>query len=614
MVTNLVPIRVTVHPDMTVSECILQTAEQIREVLRHQRYRIADLRRDLRRVGDDRPICTPLVNFVPFDYDFTFSGYRSSTHNLSPGPVEDLSIRIYGRSDGNDLLLSFDANPALYDFDALAEHQQRFLRLLAALTDPGGAVGRIDIVAPAERRRLLIEWNDTQADYPRDKCIDQVFVTQAERTPNNVAVVFENQSLSYGELNRRANNLARHLWARGVGPDTLVGLYVPRSLDMIIGMLGILKAGGAYLPLDPTYPRDRLAFMLADAQPLLLLTHSTLRGQLAHKTEEMCLDDLPAHMPEGDERPASDKRKAEDLAYVIYTSGSTGKPKGVQITHRSVINFLSAMRREPGINATDTLLAVTTLTFDIAVLELLLPLTSGARVVIAGAEAIADSSKLESMMTRFGVTVMQATPAMWRLLLESGWTGSEQLKILCGGEAWSSVLADELLRRCGSLWNMYGPTETTIWSSTCKVEAGKPVLIGPPIANTTFYVLNALCQPVPVGVPGELHIGGDGLARGYLNRPELTSERFIADPFSRELGARLYKTGDLVRYLPDRKIEFLGRNDRQVKIRGHRIELGEIELVLRLHPAVLRLSCSGARGNAKRKEACGILPGRRLIV
>ena len=394
MVTNLVPIRVTVHPDMTVSECIRQTAEQIREVLRHQRYRIADLRHDLRRVGDDQPICTPLVNFVPFDYDFTFSGYRSSTHNLSPGPVEDLSIRVYGRSDGNDLLLSFDANPALYDSDALAEHQQRFLRLLAALTDPGVAVGRIDIVASAERRRLLIEWNDTQADYPRDKCIDQVFVTQAERTPSNIAVVFENQSLSYGELNRRANNLARHLWARGVGPDTLVGLYVPRSLDMIIGMLGILKAGGAYLPLDPTYPRDRVAFMLADAQPLLLLTHSTLRGQLAHKSEEMCLDDLPVHMPGGDERPASDKRKAEDLAYVIYTSGSTGKPKGVQITHRSVINFLSAMRREPGINATDTLLAVTTLTFDIAVLELLLPLTSGARVVIAGAEAIADSSKL----------------------------------------------------------------------------------------------------------------------------------------------------------------------------------------------------------------------------
>ena len=334
----------------------------------------------------------------------------------------------------------------------------------------------------------------------------------------------------------------------------------------------------------------------------VLLTHSTLQGQLApHKTEEVCLDDLPAQMP-GDERPASGKRQVEDLAYVIYTSGSTGKPKGVQITHQSVINFLSAMRREPRITATDTLLAVTTLTFDIAVLELLLPLTSGARVVIAGAEASADGSKLQSLMARFGVTLMQATPATWRLLLECGWTGSPDLKILCGGEDWSPELADELLRRCGSLWNMYGPTETTIWSSTCKVEAGRPVLIGPPIANTTFYVLNTHCQPVPIGVPGELYIGGDGLARGYLNRPELTSERFIVDPFSRRFGTRLYKTGDLVRYLPDRKIEFLGRIDHQVKIRGYRVELREIELVLKLHAAVRGVLwlCWSRKGQAKR--------------
>ena len=315
-----------------------------------------------------------------------------------------------------------------------------------AMWPSGGSI----FLTPAERRRLLVEWNDTQSDYPRDTCIDELFVTQAERTPHDVAVVFENLSLSYGELNRRTNDLARHLRARGVGPNVLVGLYVPRSLDMIVGLLGILKAGGAYVPLDPSYPRDRLAFMLADAQPLLLLTHSTLQGQLApHKIEEMCLDDLPAHMPNGDERPASGKRQAQDLAYVIYTSGSTGKPKGVQISHQAVINFLSAMRREPGITATDIVLAVTTLAFDIAVLELLLPLTSGARVVIAGAEATADGSKLQSLMAQFGVTLMQATPATWRLLLECGWTGSPDLKILCGGEAWSQELADELLRRCG---------------------------------------------------------------------------------------------------------------------------------------------------------------------
>ena len=292
----------------------------------------------------------------------------------------------------------------------------------------------------------------------------------------------------------------------------------------------------------------------------------------------------------------------------------------MQLSHRGVVNFLSAMRREPGIFATDIVLAVTTLAFDIAGLELLLPLTSGARVVIASTEVVADGSKLQSLMAQFGVTFMQATPATWRLLLECGWTGSPSLKILCGGEAWSQELADELLRRCGSLWNMYGPTETTIWSSTCKVEAGEPVLIGPPIANTTFYVLNTYCQPVPIGVPGELHIGGDGLAQGYLNRPELTSERFIADPFSQGFGTRLYKTGDLVRYLPDRKIEFLGRIDRQIKIRGYRVELHEIESVLNLHAAVRQSArCVGA-GSGWRKETrglCGsfepfVCPDRRI--
>ena len=301
----------------------------------------------------------------------------------------------------------------------------------------------------------------------------------------------------------------------------------------------------------------------------------------------VCLDRLPASI--SGRRPAAaalSGRQAEDLAYVLYTSGSTGTPKGVQIPHRALVNFLSSMQREPGITGGDTLLAVTTLSFDIAGLELFLPLTAGARVVIASSETARDGKQLLALMERFRVTIMQATPVTWRMLLDSEWHGSPALKILCGGESWQSELASELLPRCQSLWNMYGPTETTIWSSVSRVEKDKPVLIGAPIANTTFYVLDGGGQPLPAGIPGELYIGGDGLALGYLGRPELTKERFVADPFHPRIGARLYKTGDLVRRVPNGSIEFLHRVDHQVKLRGFRIELGEIETSLEQHADV----------------------------
>ena len=275
-----------------------------------------------------------------------------------------------------------------------------------------------------------------------------------------------------------------------------------------------------------------------------------------------------------------------DIAYVLYTSGSTGKPKGVQVPHQAVVNFLCAMQREPGITIDDRLLAVTSLSFDIAALELLLPLIVGAQVVIAASDVTNDGRRLAALLRSSGATIMQATPSTWRMLMAAGWEGSKGLKILCGGEAWPLNLANALLPRCSSLWNMYGPTETTIWSAAARITAGQPVLIGPPIANTTFYVLDPSGQVVPLGVPGELYIGGDGVTRGYLNRPELTSERFIPDPFSEAVDARFYRTGDLVRQLPNARFEFLGRLDFQVKVRGFRIELGEIEAILRAHPSV----------------------------
>lgn len=473
----------------------------------------------------------------------------------------------------------------------------------------------LSLLAKGELHQLLIEWNNTQADYPKNKCIHQLFEFQVEKTPDNVAVNFEEKQLTYRELNCRANKIAHYLQTLNVGPEVMVGICLERSLDLVIGLLGILKAGGAYVPLDPGYPQERLAFMLEDSQVPVLLTQQHLSerlperqppmppqrteggpevASLSFKAHVVCLDtDWETITQQSQENPKTGVM-AKNLAYTIYTSGSTGKPKGVQIAHRAVVNFLNSMRQEPGLTNQDVLLAVTTISFDIAGLELYLPLIVGARIVLVSREVAFDAAQLLKTLAKSGATVMQATPATWQLLLAAGWQGNKQLKILCGGEVLTRELANQLLEKSSSLWNMYGPTETTIWSAVYKVEPGNsPVPIGRPIANTQIYLLHEFLnrkgdpiKPVPIGVPGHLCIGGVGLARGYLNRPELNEQKFIRNSFSNESGARLYKTGDLARYLPDGNIEFIGRIDHQVKIRGFRIELGEIEAALSQHPAV----------------------------
>ncbi len=496
----------------------------------------------------------------------------------------DLTFILSDVGDSIDLDIEYSTD--LFD-EARIERMAGHLRTLleAAITDANQSLAELPLLTNPERLQLLSERSELQADVS-SKCVHELFELQAERTPNATALVFRESRLTYSELNQRAEAIAHLLRILGVGPDALVALFLERSLDMVVGLLGVLKAGGAYLPLDPTHPRKRLAYMLEDARPLVLLTQERLRPELPPHGSLVVAIDAVAPPDARLERTFAPGRKPNphDLAYVIYTSGSTGEPKGVEIEHRSVVNFLESMRRRPGLDAEDTIVAITALTFDIAALEIFLPLTCGARVVVADPETVADGAALSGLIERSGATVIQATPATFRMLLDAHWAGAPHLKILCGGEAWTEELANQLLTRCGSLWNMFGPTETTVWSAVGKVEAGRPVLIGPPIANTRLYVLSGASQLVPVGVPGELYIGGEGLARGYLNRPELTRERFVIDPFAATLGARMYRTGDRVRRLTEDTLEFLGRLDHQVKIRGFRIELGEIESQLLTHP------------------------------
>jgi amino acid adenylation domain-containing protein/FkbH-like protein len=466
----------------------------------------------------------------------------------------------------------------------LLAHYQTLLQ--SAVSHPDTEVRRLPLLLPEERRQLLSEWNSTQADFPNDLCVHQLLEAEASLNPSRIAASFEGLQIIYGDLNQRANQVAHHLRTLGIGPDDLVGLCVERSLEMLVGLLGILKAGGAYVPVDPSYPRERISFMLTDAGVKSVVTEQALlQGLPEIEAPRVCLDsDWPKIAQESSSNPRC-VTKPENLAYVIYTSGSTGKPKGVQIEHRAVVNFLHSMRREPGMTAEDRLLAVATLSFDIAGLEMYLPLMCGAEIVIASRDVASDGNQLLALMQQSGATFMQATPATWRMLLDAGWEGNQPIRIVSGGEALSQDLAQKLRARCAEVWNQYGPTETTIYSTVYRVEPGR-VFLGRPIANTQLYVLDRNLELLPAGIPGELYIGGDGLARGYLNRPELTAERFLPDPFSDRPGARMYRTGDLVRWQRDGNLEYLGRTDFQVKLRGFRIELGEIEAVLNRHAAV----------------------------
>nr|WP_255032036.1 non-ribosomal peptide synthetase [Pseudomonas aeruginosa] len=462
--------------------------------------------------------------------------------------------------------------------ERLASHWRNLLEAMCRA--PEIRLGELRMLDEDERQRYLALGCDMDAEYPRGLCLHTLFEAQAGRFADAPAVLFDGELLTYGELNRRANRLAHYLLAEGVGTESLVGIAMERGPDMLVGLLAVLKAGAAYVPLDPDYPRERLAYMLEDSGVRLVLSQSWLSPGLPLAKGVAALDlDRTGWL---DGYPSNDPLRplaAENLAYVIYTSGSTGRPKGVQIEHRSLLNFLASMAREPGCTSSDRLLQLTSLSFDIAGLELYLGLTRGACIVMPKAQQSKDPQALLALIEEAEVSIIQATPATWRMLLDGAPERAEVLrgrKALCGGEALGGGLARRLLAHVDSLWNVYGPTETTIWSSCQRVLDSEVIHLGGPIGNTALHVLDDELEPMPAGGGGELLIGGDGLARGYFARPALTAERFVPNPFDAH-GGRLYRTGDLASRRSDGVIDYLGRVDHQVKIRGFRIELGEIE-------------------------------------
>ena len=587
---NFIPLRGRLAGNPTAAQFLAQMKQSVLDGYEHQNYTYGRLVRKLQQQRDPSrlPLTEIQFNLERVGEGLGFEGFETE---VDPNPKSfvnfDLFLNIVESKDG--LTLDCDYNTGLFNDETIARWLSHYETLLLGLVeDVERPVSHLPLLNEADRKQQVVDWNATTADYARTSSVHQLFENRVKATPDAVAAAFEDEQLTYAQLDRRANQLANYLGTIGVKPGVLVGVFVERSLDMIVGLLAVMKAGGAYVPMDPTYPPERISFVLADAKvPVLLTQEKVAKGLAIAGAQQVYLDTNWSTIAQHSSEKPNVNVTSPDLAYVIYTSGSTGKPKGVEVCHRAVVNLLSSMQKKPGLESRDTLVAVTTLSFDIAGLELFLPLCTGAKLVIASREAAADGNLLLSRLKSAAATVMQATPVTWKLLLDAGWDGSPALKVLCGGEMFPRELANELVKRAKSVWNMYGPTETTIWSSTLEVKAGEgPVPIALPIDNTQFYVLDGNKQFTPIGVAGELHIGGDGLARGYFNRPELTAEKFIPNPFQGTANARLYKTGDLVRHRIDGTLEFLGRLDHQVKLRGFRIELGEIEVALARYPGV----------------------------
>jgi amino acid adenylation domain-containing protein len=590
---HVLPLRTTVEPATTLAAHLAAFGLVMGDALRAREVTFSRLLRKL-----DLPFDPSRAPLVPVCLDVEGGlgaldfGELAATHATVPRAYESFELFVNavdqgpggpGPDERGGLVLQWSYNTALFDEATIRRWMGELETLLRdALARPDAAIRDLAVL-PAAELELLERGNRTRRPLAGVPVHEQV-AAHALRRPEDVAVRFGARALTYGELDQRANQLARHLRGEGAREGDCIGVYLERSESLPMVLLAVLKCGAAYVPMDPLYPPDRLAMMAEDGAVKIVVTEAGLLPTMPKVQKALCLDELGAALAAEDAGPLGIAVAGSACAYVLFTSGSTGRPKGVEIPHGALENFLASMRREPGFGPHDRLLAITTVSFDIAGLELFLPLVTGGTIFLADRAQAVDPEALVALLAQYEITMMQATPATWRMLIDAGWQGRAGLRVLCGGEAMAPGLAAELIDRTSELWNMYGPTETTVYSTAKRQERGARVTIGHAIDNTNVYVLDADGQRVPVGATGELWIGGAGVALGYRGRPDLTSERFVDDPFAP--GERMYRTGDLGRVLPDGEIDCLGRADSQVKLRGFRIELAEIEAAIEQLPGV----------------------------
>lgn len=589
--TKFLPIHTHLQDSMQLTELLQQVGESVQAVEKWQEFFKWE---DIAITKDNN-----LSGFY-LSFEFTELPKKYTAANLSfaihkqYACIDRFKVKLLCARQNDALITEFHYDASLFLVEAIQHLSEQFQTLLQnVVIAPETTIGEVEILSKGERQRLLTDFNNTTVDYPQNQCIHQLFAVQVERTPHNIAVVFEDQKLTYQELNQRANQLAHYLQKQGIQPETPVALYCDRSLEMIVGLLGILKAGGAYVPLDPALPIAGLAFRLQDTQaPILLTQQFLLAGLPKHTAQVVCLDTDWETIAQQPDATLPSQVTPENLVYIIYTSGSTGKPKGVAVEHRQLCNYLHSIRERLNLTADASFALISTLAADLGNTMIFPALCTGGCLHVLSQRAN-DPAALAEYCSRHRIDCLKIVPSHLKALLSS--TDAQRLlprqRLILGGEAADWTLIEQIQQHSPEcqIFNHYGPTETTVGVLTHLVQKAtdcSEVPLGKPLANTQIYLLNNYLQLAPIGVPGEIYIAGAGVARGYWHRPELTTERFVTNPFSQDPEARLYKTGDLARYLPDGTIEFLGRTDHQVKIHGFRIELGEIEAVLRQQSAV----------------------------
>jgi len=614
MFINTLAMRNYPSGEKTFKEFLMEVKENALGAYENQDYQFEELVEKLNVTRDfsRNPVFDVMLILQNMDVseaiveDIKISPYKSENK------ISKFDMTVIAEELGDNISIAIQYCTKLFNkatIQKMYKHLENIMRVITKNIDI--KLSDLEILTKKERQEILIDFNNTKADYPKDKTIHQLFEEQAERTPESIAVVYEGDNLTYKELNERANQLARVLRDKGVSADSIVAIMVEHSLEMIVGIMGILKAGGAYLPIDPEYPEDRIEYMLQDSGAVILLAQSRTKDKVEFIGQIIELEDEKLY--QGNSSNIDSDKKPQNLAYIIYTSGSTGKPKGVMVEDRSVVNFITGMSNNIEFASEKTILAVTSISFDIFGLETLLSLIKGLRIVIADKNSQKDINKLSEIIISQKIDIIQTTPSRMKLLTDISDTKVfDNLKeILIGGEALPQSLLEKLRSKTkAKIYNVYGPTETTIWSTVKELNQGQ-INIGKPISNTDIYIVDKFSNLVPVGVAGELCIAGAGLARGYLNRPELTTEKFVDNPF--ESGTRMYRTGDLARWLADGNIEFLGRIDHQVKVRGYRIELGEIENKLLSNEAVKETVVIAIDDNSGNKAICAYVVGEKEL-